>query len=97
MTSEYNLSGPRSVTKIGNWLEEQALQSCGSAARVAGAESAYLDTFERVAPNSRSSNSLKLATTVARDQQADVLRGRPAPVLGPRALRLQAAIGRDAE
>ena len=95
--SEYNLSGPRSVTKVGNWLEEQALQECGSAARVAGAESAYLDTFERVAPNSRSSNSMKSTTSVAREQQLDVQRGRPSPAIGPRAMRLQAAVSREAE
>ena len=95
--SEYNLFGARSLTKVGNWLEEQALQDCGSVARVAGAPSAHVDTFERVAPNSRSSNSMKTSMTVARAQQVDVLRGRPAPAIGPRALRIQSAIERDAE
>ena len=94
--AEYNLAAPRSVIKVGNWLEEQALQECGSAARVAGAESKYLDTFERVAPNSRSSNSMKTIASVAREQQVDIQRGRPGPAVGPRALRLQAAIERDA-
>jgi hypothetical protein len=93
---DFNLT-PAVGCLIENWIEDRLLVADGYVARVAGKDGVAVDSFERVVPRCRGSDSAKSWASSNHDAMALVTKPRTLPLPGPRGVETAARIAAAAE
>lgn len=97
MTSnDYNLVNP-GACMTGFWEEERILKQDGLASRVYGKDMQKADSFERVMPRCRASDTMRTSKSATVDQMTAVLQPSQAPTAPPRGAQRDLAIAAESQ